>query len=232
MYIIVVGGGKIGYFLARQLLEDQHEVLIIEQNAEKAAQIAEDLGEIVMIGDGCEASTMERAGMGRADMAIALTGDDEDNLVVCQVAKHKFNVPHTIARINNPKNERIFKMLGIDATISSTGVILAHIEQELPSHPMIPLMTLKGGGLEIVEVKDSAGCAGGGQAGEGDPAAAEVADNAHHRPRRAGPAADAATPSIQAGDEVVAVTMLDSEDALRSALTGASPLNDTEARIR
>ena len=93
LYIIIVGGGKIGYFLARQLLEDQHEVLIIEQNPEKSAQIAEDLGEIVMLGDGCEASTLERAGMGRADMVIALTGDDEDNLVVCQVAKHKFNVP-------------------------------------------------------------------------------------------------------------------------------------------
>lgn len=219
MYIIIVGGGKIGYFLARQLLEDQHEVLIIEQNVEKAAQIAEDLGEIVMIGDGCEAATMERAGVGRADMAIALTGDDEDNLVVCQVAKHKFNVPHTIARINNPKNERIFKMLGIDATISSTGIILAHIEQELPSHPMIPLMTLKGGGLEIVEVKI--------------PPEAQVVG----KPVRAlllpqkslitliiGADGQARLPTgdtlIQAGDEVVAVTMLDSEDALRSALTG------------
>ncbi len=220
MYIIVVGGGKIGYFLARQLLEDQHEVLIVEQNAEKAAQIAEELGEIVMIGDGCEAATMERAGMGRTDMAIALTGDDEDNLVVCQVAKHKFNVPHTIARINNPKNERIFKMLGIDATISSTGVILGLIEQELPSHPMIPLMTLKGGGLEIVEVKI--------------PPDAQVVGKPVKSillPQKAlitliiGSDGQAMLPSgdtlIQAGDEVVAVTMLDSEDALRAALTGA-----------
>jgi trk system potassium uptake protein TrkA len=220
VYIIVVGGGKIGYFLARQLLEDQHEVLIVEQNAEKAAQIAEELGEIVMIGDGCEAATMERAGMGRTDMAIALTGDDEDNLVVCQVAKHKFNVPHTIARINNPKNERIFKMLGIDATISSTGVILGLIEQELPSHPMIPLMTLKGGGLEIVEVKI--------------PPDAQVVGKPVKSillPQKAlitliiGSDGQAMLPSgdtlIQAGDEVVAVTMLDSEDALRAALTGA-----------
>ena len=128
-------------------------MLIIEQDAEKCAQIADELGEVVMLGDGCEAATLERAGMARADMVIALTGDDEDNLVACQVAKHKFDVPHTVARINNPKNETIFKKLGIDATISSTSVILAHIEQELPSHPLIPLMTLKGGGLEIVEIK-------------------------------------------------------------------------------
>lgn len=222
MYIIVVGGGKIGYFLARQLLEDQHEVLIVEENAEKAAQIAEDLGEIVMIGDGCEASTMERAGMGRADMAIALTGDDEDNLVVCQVAKHKFNVPHTIARINNPKNERIFKMLGIDATISSTGVILGHIEQELPSHPMIPLMTLKGGGLEIVEVKIPPDALVVGK-----PVRGILLPQKSLITLIIGSDGQARLPSpdtmMQAGDEVVAVTMLESEDALRSALTGTIP---------
>ena len=219
MYIIIVGGGKIGFFLARQLLEDQHEVLIVEQSAEKAAQIAEDLGEIVMIGDGCEASTMERAGMGRADMAIALTGDDEDNLVVCQVAKHKFNVPHTIARINNPKNERIFKMLGIDATISSTGVILGHIEQELPSHPMIPLMTLKGGGLEIVEIKIPAESQVVGR-----PVKALLLPQKSLITLIIGADGQATLPTgdtvIQAGDEIVAVTMLDSEDALRAALTG------------
>jgi trk system potassium uptake protein TrkA len=223
LYIITVGGGKIGYFLARQLLEDQHEVLIIEQNPEKSAQIAEDLGEIVMLGDGCEAATLERAGMGRADMVIALTGDDEDNLVVCQVAKHKFNVPHTIARINNPKNERIFKMLGIDATISSTAVILAHIEQELPSHPLIPLMTLKGGGLEIVEVKippDSQVV--------GKPIRAILLPQQSLIVLIIGPDGQTRLPGadtvIQAGDEVVAVTMLESEEALRSALVGTPTL--------
>jgi len=221
VYIIIVGGGKIGYFLARQLLEDQHEVLVIEQNAEKAAQIAEELGEIVMIGDGCEASTMERAGMGRTDMTIALTGDDEDNLVVCQVAKHKFNVPHTIARINNPKNERIFKMLGIDATISSTGVILGLIEQELPSHPMIPLMTLKGGGLEIVEVKIPPDAQVVGKPVKGIllPQKSLITLIVGSDGQARLPTGDTL---IQAGDEVVAVTMLDSEDALRSALTGAA----------
>jgi trk system potassium uptake protein TrkA len=219
VYIIIVGGGKIGYYLARQLLEDQHEVLIVEQNADKAGQVAEDLGEIVMVGDGCEAATMERAGMSRADMAIALTGDDEDNLVACQVARHKFNVPHTIARINNPKNERIFKTLGIDATISSTGVILAHIEQELPTHPMIPLMTLKGGGLEIVEVKippDSLVV--------GRPVKTLLLPQKSLITLIIGADGEARLPTgdtiIQPGDEVVAVTTLDSEDALRSALTG------------
>ena len=153
MYIIVVGGGKVGYYLAKELVEEGNEVLIIEKDAAKAERIAEELGDISLRGDGCEASTMEMAGFGRADMVIAVTGDDEDNLVTCQVAKAKFKVPRTIARINNPKNEEIFKKLGIDTTVSATTAILSQIEQELPTHPLIPLLTLKGGGLEIVEVK-------------------------------------------------------------------------------
>ena len=218
MYIIIVGGGKIGYYLAKQLLEDQHEVLIIEQDTEKCAQIADDLGEVVMLGDGCEAATLERAGMARSDMVIALTGDDEDNLVVCQVAKHKFDVPHTVARINNPKNETIFKKLGIDATISSTSVILAHIEQELPSHPLIPLMTLKGG-LEIVEIKVPPEAQAVGRPIKGIllPQQSLIA-------LIVGPDGQPRLPTndtiIQAGDEVVAVTALENEEGLRSALIG------------
>lgn len=153
MYSIVIGGGKVGFYLAKQLLEDGHEVLIIERDAAKCAMIAEELGDVVLKGDGCEAVTLESAGMGRSDMCIAVTGDDEDNLVACQVAKWKFDVPRTIARINNPKNEFIFRKLGIDTTVSATAVILNHIEQELPSHPLIPLLRLRGSGLEIVEVK-------------------------------------------------------------------------------
>jgi trk system potassium uptake protein TrkA len=218
VYIIIVGGGKIGYYLAKQLLEDQHEVLIIEQDAEKCAQIADDLGEVVMLGDGCEAATLERAGMARSDMVIALTGDDEDNLVVCQVAKHKFDVPHTVARINNPKNETIFKKLGTDATISSTSVILAHIEQELPSHPLIPLMTLKGG-LEIVEIKIPPEAQAVGRPIKGIllPQQSLIA-------LIVGPDGQPRLPTndtiIQVGDEVVAVTALENEEGLRSALIG------------
>src|SRR2546426_11579798 len=153
MYAIVVGGGKVGYYLAKEMLDTDHEVLVIEKDGAKCERIAQDLGDVVLKGDGCEAATMEVAGFGRADMVIAVTGDDEDNLVSCQVAKVKFDVPRTIARINNPKNEAIFRKLGIDTTVSATAAILAQIEQELPEHPLMRLLTLKGGGLEIVEVK-------------------------------------------------------------------------------
>lgn len=153
MYILVVGGGKVGYYLAKQLVSEGHEVLVIEKDAKKCEQIAEELGSIVLRGDGCEASTLADAGTGRADMVIAVTGDDEDNLIVCQVAKRLFHVGRTLARINNPKNETIFRKLGIDFTISSTNVILEHIEHELPSHPLIRLFNLKNVGLDIVEIK-------------------------------------------------------------------------------
>src|SRR3989304_7438439 len=153
MYAIVVGGGKVGYYLAKELLaEAENEVLVIEKDGAKCERIAEELGDIVLRGDGCEAATMEVAGFGRADFVLAATGDDEDNLVSCQVAKVKFNVPRTIARINNPKNKEIFRRLGIDTTVSATAAIRGQIEQELPTHPLIPLLTLSGG-LEIVGLK-------------------------------------------------------------------------------
>jgi trk system potassium uptake protein TrkA len=221
MYFIVVGGGKVGFYLARELVAEQHEVLVIEGNAAKCALIAEELGDIVMQGDGCEVATLEKAGMGRADMVIAVTGDDEDNLAVCQAAKHKFAVPRTVARINNPKNELIFKKLGIDTTVSATAVILAHIEQEIPTHPLIPLMTLKGGGLEIVEVRVPADAVVVGKTIREmllpHQSLITLIIGADGTPRL--PTGDTV---IQAYDEVVAVTMLESEGMLRAALTGSA----------
>jgi trk system potassium uptake protein TrkA len=218
MYIIVVGGGKVGYYLAKELVEEGHEVLVIEKDAAKAERIAEDLGDISLRGDGCEASTMEIAGFGRADMVLAVTGDDEDNLVACQVAKAKFKVPRTVARINNPKNEEIFSLLGIDTTVSATTAILAQIEQELPTHPLIPLLTLKGGGLEIVEIKvPDVSAVVGKKVGEillpQQSIIALIVDE-QGEPRV--PKVDTV---VRAGDEVVAVTRTENEDALRAVLT-------------
>ena len=153
MYIVVVGGGEVGYHLSKILLNDGHEVLIMEQNPARCEWLAEELGSIICRGDGCEAATLDCVGTGRADMLVAVTDGDEDNLVSCQVAKHMFNVPRTIARIRNPQNEAIFRILGIDATVSSTDIILAHIEQELPAHPLVHLLKLKSGDLEVIEVR-------------------------------------------------------------------------------
>jgi trk system potassium uptake protein TrkA len=221
MYIVIIGGGKVGYYLGKELVEANHEVLIIERNAAKVAEIAETLGEIVMRGDGCEAAIQERAGAGRADLLLAVTGEDEDNLVACQVARHVFNVPRMVARINNPKNELIFRKLGIDVTVSATTAIMSHIEQELPTHPLISLLTLRRG-FEIVEIRVPPESAVVGKPlkdvllphqsliwgivdTEGNPKAPTVDTVVH------------------AGDEIVAVTLQESEEALRAALTAPAP---------
>jgi trk system potassium uptake protein TrkA len=153
LYIIVVGGGKVGFHLAKELVEANQEVLLIEQDPARVEEIQEELGDIVMQGDGCEASVLASAGTERANMLLAVTGDDEDNLVACQVAKEKFNVERTVARVSSPPNEEIFQQLNVDITVSATSAIMARIEPELPTHQLIPLTKLKGSGLEVVEVR-------------------------------------------------------------------------------
>lgn len=153
MYIIIAGAGKVGYYLGKELQADGHEILVIERDYKKAHQAGAQLGEgAVMRGQADEAATLERAGANRTDLVIAVTGDDEDNLVICQVARRRFNVPRMIARVNNPQNEELFHRLGIDITVSSTKLILSLIEQELPSRPFIPLVHLRSIGMEIVEL--------------------------------------------------------------------------------
>lgn len=153
LYIVVVGGGKVGYHLTRSLLAESEEVLVIEKDHVKADRIMRELGATVIEGDGAEVAILEQAGAGRADVVAAVTGHDEDNLVIAQVAKRRFNVPRTVARINNPRNEFIFGKLGIDATVSATEVILSVIRQEIPGHPFVHLLTMQEGGIEFVELQ-------------------------------------------------------------------------------
>ncbi len=153
MYVIIVGGGGVGYYLARTLVRANHEVLLLERDRAAHKLLAEELGEVVMQGDGCEVRIMEEAGGARADAVVAVTGDDEDNLVICQMAKMQFSVPRTIARVNNPRNEALFNRLGIDATVSSTRIIYNLIEQEIETGEVIPLAALKRGNIEIVQIE-------------------------------------------------------------------------------
>lgn len=157
MYIIVVGGGRVGYHLAKTILQEDHEVLVMEKDRKTAECLAEELGEVVMNGDGCEIRTMAEAGMGRANVVVAVTGDDEDNLVICQMAKGKFQVPRTIARVNDPKNEELFQQLGIDQTVSSTRIIFNLLEQSIETGQVIPLAALRKGDIEVVEATVTAG---------------------------------------------------------------------------
>ena len=153
MYMIIGGGGEIGYYLTKSLLGQGHEVLLLEKGASRYNALNEELGQAVYRGDACEARTMEEVGANRADVVIAVTGEDEDNLVICQMAKQHFKVGRTIARLNNPRHEQIFQKLGIDITVSPTRSILSLIEAELPGSTFVSLMTLKRAGLEIIEMR-------------------------------------------------------------------------------
>jgi len=152
MYIIVAGGGMVGYYLTTALRAAGQEVTLIEKLRRRFDLLQEEFGDVAFLGDACEVRTLEQAGAARADLVAAVTGDDEDNLVICQMAKRKFKVKRVIARINNPKNEVTFQMLGIDETVSSTKLIYSLIEQEVEVADVIPLSALRKGHLELVEV--------------------------------------------------------------------------------
>ena len=133
MYVIVIGGGKVGYFLARDLLDRGEEVTLVEKEGARAEWLESQLGSIVMRGDGDEMAFLRTTGIERADAVLAVTGDDEDNLVALQLAKQQFNVPRTVARVNNPANVGIFKELGVDEAVSATEVLLGALEPKIES---------------------------------------------------------------------------------------------------
>jgi len=219
MYIIVIGGGKVGYHLGKALLNDGHEILIIEKDRNRIELISNDLGSVSMLGDGCEVSTQSDAGAARADMLIAVTGDDEDNLVACQVAKHKFKVPRTISRINNPNNEAIFRILGIDVTINSTDIIMESIQQEVPSHMLTHLMTLHERGVIMVEIKiPSDARSVGKKIKDLDLPAGSIVTLIIRRDQK--PLMAAPDLVIQIGDQIIALTPTNTEEQLITALKG------------
>src|SRR6195256_7074761 len=157
MFVLVVGGGKVGYYLSKELVQAGHEVVLLEKDKARAEQIADEIGSIVLAHDGCEGKFLGEAGANRADIVAAVTGDDEDNLVICQMAKHHFDVPRTIARVNNPKNEELFRHLGVDELISPTRMILGSIEQTIPASELLHLAALGDSDLEIIEAHLQAG---------------------------------------------------------------------------
>jgi trk system potassium uptake protein TrkA len=152
MYIVIAGGGKVGEFLANTFSVSGHDVAVIERSREKCEKLAENEKILVINGDACDAKYLEDAGIDRADVFAAVTGDDDDNLVACQLAVSVYSVPRAVARVNNPKNERIFHELGIDG-ISSTTIIAKLIEEESSIGDIITLQSLKKGKLALVEVE-------------------------------------------------------------------------------
>ena len=157
MFILIVGGGRIGYFLAKTLRQSDHRVGLVERDGNRCRTLAEDLGITVLQGDGTDIDTLREAGADQAKYVVALTGRDEENLVVCQLAKSYFKAPLTIARVNNPKNQALFKLLGVDATVSSTALAAQMIENALPLNGMRIFSIFQEGEVEIAESEVTAG---------------------------------------------------------------------------
>ncbi|MCA9860298.1 MAG: NAD-binding protein [Thermomicrobiales bacterium] len=216
MYIIIVGGGKVGFYLTKTLLSEGHEVLLIEKDPDKTDLFIEQFGAVVVAGDGAEAAVLASAGAARADVVIAVTGEDEDNLVICQVAKNKFHVGRTIARVNNPKNEYLFRMLGVDITVSQTDYILNLIEQAIPDQPFIHLVNLIHEDMAIVDAKVVSGSPIAGRTIGGLP----VPENCIIAALiRAGELIiPSATTTIEEGDDIIAIAHRSIEEDLRKLL--------------
>ena len=219
MYIIIIGGGRVGYYLTKTLLDEGHEVLIVEKNATYCETINNELGTVCIQGDGCETATLVEVGTERADMLVAVTGEDQDNLVACQLAKHKFNVFRTIARIRNPQNEILFKKLGIDVTVSSTNVILEYIQEDVPTHALTHLLSIEDSGEEVVEIRIPPGAKTIGQAIRhlempgGSKLVLVISTGKRNRiPTK--------NTVVKEGDRFIAITTQKEEEALRVALTG------------
>ncbi len=152
MYVVIVGAGKVGYFLAKRMILGKHSVTVVDKDKTVCEEIAKQVDALVIQGDGCDPRILEEAGVSHADVLAAVSGDDEDNLIICQLAKEKFNVRRTVARVNNPDNEHTFAELGIDVPIDSTKIIAKIIEEEVSFSDFVNLMSFKRGKLAIVRV--------------------------------------------------------------------------------
>jgi trk system potassium uptake protein len=152
VYVIIAGAGKVGWNLARELLDKGHEVTAVEADRDRYLAVEQELEHGVQYGDASELWVLERVGISRADLVIAVTGDDEDNMLICQVAREKYLVDRTIARVNNPRNREHFELLGIRPNVSATDLILRLIEHEVPEYGLVHLLDLPEQKLEIIEM--------------------------------------------------------------------------------
>lgn len=219
MYVVVVGGGKVGWNLARELIDKGHELTLIEANQRRYATVEDALEHRVHYGDGSELWVLERAGIERAEMVIAVTGDDEDNLLICQVAREKYGVERVIARCNNPRNLPHFELLGAKPAVSATDLILRLIEHEVPQYGMVHLLDLPEQELEVVELEVVEGAPAAGVAvrelalPDGALLISIVRENRGFVPR--------ADSTVEAGDKVLVMLEMGLEDEINKRFAEA-----------
>ena len=218
MYILIAGGGKVGANLARVLLaQGKHEVTLIEQRHDRFERLEREFEHQVLLGDATEIFVLERAGIARPpDIVAALTGDDEDNMVIAQIAKEKYGVPKVIARVNDPRNQAHFDLLGISPTVSATRGLMALIEHEVPEHDLVHLLELRKENLEIVEVQIDNGAPAAGKTVE----KLDLPEGSRLISIMRNGRSEIAVGSteLQPGDQVLAILQPGKEDELRRVL--------------
>src|SRR5436190_15351241 len=219
MYVIVAGGGKVGKSVTRSLLDMGHEVTLVEQDRDRFGQLEAEFGHVAMIGDATEIGVLERSGIARPpDLVLAVTGDDEDNLVISQIAKEGYGVPKVVARVNDPRNQQHFDLLGITQTVCATSGLLGLVEHEVPQHRLVKLLELRQEGLEVVEmqVPGSSPAAGKRIGGLSLPDGVRLVSVTRDG---VGEIAVGQT-EIRGGDQVIAILKPGLEEPLRRALVG------------
>ena len=217
MYVLIVGAGKVGWNLARELIDKGHELTLVESDRRRYEVVEEEMEHNIQYGDGTELWILDRAGIERADLVIAVTGDDEDNILICQMAREKYGVERVVARCNNPRNLQHFELLGVKPAVSATDLILRLIEHEVPKYGLVHLLDLKEERLEIIEMEVSEGSAADGVDGQGPRPARRLARDLRSCATAAG-SCPPASPVIRAGDEVLLVLDIGLEDAGHRAL--------------
>lgn len=218
MFVAIVGCSAIGYHLAKALLAAGHEVIVIERKPTRSQLLYEELGSVVLQGDGTDAATLKLAGVSRADILAAVTDLDETNLVACQLAKHLFNVPRTMALVRDTKNEPVFHVLGVDVVVNPTHLVVTSLEEGVPGSPLIHLLNLRVPETALVSVAIPDDSAAVGKRLD------ELELPPHSFISLVIKRSQAELPSnnlvLEGRDEVVAVTMTDEEQTLYDILTG------------
>ena len=217
MYVLIAGGGKAGANVMRTLLRNGKEATVIEQDRERFERLEHEFEHQAMLGDATEIYVLEKAGIRRPpDLVLALTGDDEDNMVICQLAKEKYGVAKVIARVNDPRNQAHFDLLGISPTVCATSSVMGLVEHEVPEHELVHLLELRKENLEIVEVQIDKSSPVAGKKVE----SLSLPEGARLISVMRDGRSEIAVGSteLQAGDQVLAILQPGKEDELRKVL--------------